>query len=84
MRGAASEKFEDREIFERDRWRCQLCRKRISKNLKHPHPMSASLDHIIPLTKGGSHTRAGVQASHLTCNLKKYNLGGGEQLLLIG
>jgi 5-methylcytosine-specific restriction endonuclease McrA len=83
-RGAETEIFTHVEIFERDRWKCGICRKRISKRLKYPHPMSASLDHIIPLSKGGSHMRAGVQASHLTCNVKKHNLGGGEQLLLIG
>jgi hypothetical protein len=82
--GAEAEKFTHLEIFERDAWKCGICKKRINKHLKHPHPMSASLDHIIPLTRGGSHTRAGVQASHLRCNLRKYNLGGGEQLMLVG
>lgn len=71
-------------IFERDGWKCGLCGKRINKRLKHPHPMSASLDHIVPISCGGDHVAANVQAAHLFCNLSKNNRGGGEQLLLIG
>ncbi len=83
LRGNGSERFSDEEIFERDRWKCALCGKRIGKKLKHPHPRSASLDHIVPISQGGGHFRTNVQASHLVCNLRKHDVGGG-QLLLIG
>lgn len=78
------ESFAPREIFERDRWKCGICQKRINSKLKHPHPMSASLDHVIPLSEGGSHTRANTRASHLRCNIRRRHMGGGEQLALIG
>jgi len=71
-------------VLDRDRWVCQLCHRRIPKAHRHPHPLSASLDHIIPISRGGAHTPTNVQASHLRCNLSKNNRGGGEQLLLIG
>lgn len=58
-------------IFERDRWVCQLCVKPIDPALGHPDPMSASLDHRIPLIAGGTHVEANVQASHLRCNIIK-------------
>lgn len=32
-----------------------------------------SIDHIIPLSRGGSHTWENVQLSHRQCNSKKYN-----------
>lgn len=32
-----------------------------------------SIDHIIPLSKGGSHTWANVQLAHRICNSHKYN-----------
>ena len=86
-RGANAEKFEDVEIFERDGWRCQIkaCGKRVDKRLSWPHPMSASLDHVIPLTETGtSHTRANVRLAHLKCNVSRSNHGGNEQLALIG
>ncbi|WP_158070491.1 HNH endonuclease [Streptomyces luteocolor] len=35
--------------------------------------MSPSLDHVIPLSRGGSHRRDNVQLAHLRCNLRKNN-----------
>jgi endogenous inhibitor of DNA gyrase (YacG/DUF329 family) len=71
--GLPTERFDDREIFERDGWRCGICRMPVDPQLKHPHVMSASLDHIIPLDKRGSHTRKNVQLAHLKCNSSKHN-----------
>lgn len=72
-RGAVVESFKKKEIFERDNWKCGLCGKPVNKRLKHPDPGSASLDHIIPLSRGGSHTRDNVQLAHLRCNCSKNN-----------
>lgn len=72
------------EVFLRDGWRCHLCRKRIDPALLYPHPMSASIDHIIPLACGGTHEPSNVRAAHWICNSTKSDRGGGEQLLLIG
>ena len=83
-RGAEAEDFSRTEIFDRDGWRCQLCRRLMVKALDYPDPMSASLDHIVPLAAGGQHVRTNVQASHLVCNLSKNSgvWGEGEQLRL--
>lgn len=78
------EVFRDIEIFERDRWRCGICEKRINKRLRYPHPMSASLDHVVPVSQGGPHLRSNVRASHLRCNVSRGNRGGNEQLALVG
>lgn len=67
------EKIKYNEIFERDLWVCNLCGKPVDKTKKYPDAMSASLDHIIPLSKGGSHTKDNVQLAHLLCNIKKGN-----------
>jgi 5-methylcytosine-specific restriction endonuclease McrA len=81
----AVDKFTRIEIFERDKWVCKLCGKKVDKSLKHNQLMSATLDHIFPIADGGSHTRANVQLAHMICNSNK---GRGsikhEQLLLIG
>jgi 5-methylcytosine-specific restriction endonuclease McrA len=77
------EMFDSREIFERDGWRCGICRRRVSQKLSWPHPRSVSLDHIVPISAGGGHVRENVQCSHLECNLRKLDLGPG-QLLLVG
>lgn len=60
-------------IFERDQWICGICGKPVDKNLKRPHPMSKSLDHIVPLSKKGNHTYDNLQLAHLVCNIKMSN-----------
>ena len=59
------------EIFERDGWVCQLCDAPVDCLLSYPDPGSASLDHIMPLSRGGHHVRSNVQLAHLFCNLSK-------------
>jgi len=65
------EKFKIIEIFERDKWICQICKLPVDKTLKFPNSFSPSLDHIIPLIKGGNHTKANTQLAHLSCNIRK-------------
>lgn len=72
------------EIAERDKWKCSLCGGRVLKSKSSPHPRSASLDHVIPLSLGGAHDPSNVSLAHLLCNTTKSNRGGGEQLALIG
>lgn len=71
MKKAFVEKFDRREIFERDGWVCGICHEPVDKTLRHPDPMSASLDHIIPISKGGAHSRENAQCAHWLCNMSK-------------
>lgn len=75
-----------RRVFDRDGWECKLCHKAISKKFKWPHPKSASLDHIVPMARGGGHVYENVQATHLRCNIQKKHRtwSTGEQLRLVG
>jgi hypothetical protein len=82
--GVERERVNRLRVFERDKWRCGICRKRVDKRLKYPHPMSASLDHIVPMVHGGGHTYANGQCAHLKCNVDKRAGGHGEQLALVG
>lgn len=50
---------------------CFLCSQPILSDIKHPDPMSLSLDHIMPLARGGSHSYDNCAATHLRCNLVK-------------
>lgn len=68
--GATKGKFSSFEIYERDKWICQICQQPVDKNLIFPHPMSKSIDHIIPISRGGSHEESNVQLAHLVCNKK--------------
>lgn len=71
MAGAPTEEFSDDEIFERDKWVCQLCGYPVDPTLRWPHPMYKSLDHRVQISRGGSHTRDNVQLAHLSCNSRK-------------
>lgn len=66
--GVEAEVFADAEIYVRDGWVCQICGEPIDRQAKAPAPLSRSLDHIKPISKGGPHTRANIQAAHLRCN----------------
>lgn len=61
------------EIFERDNWTCGICKTAVDQSLKYPHPLSISLDHIVPLSVGGVHSAENAQCAHLRCNLQKSN-----------
>lgn len=58
-------------IFERDEWECQICASPIDRSLRHPHPWSPTIDHIVPLVRGGSDEPSNLQAAHMTCNASK-------------
>lgn len=68
----------------RDRWRCGICGKKVNRGFRVPHPLAATLDHIVPMSLGGGHVRSNVHLAHFRCNTLKGNRGGGEQLALIG
>lgn len=76
MRNAFVEDVPRLEIFERDNWQCQIpgcLYPGIPASLDVPHkdPLYASVDHIIPLSKGGLHERSNLACSHLRCNFTK-------------
>jgi hypothetical protein len=84
MRGVPMETFTDREIFERDGWMCQIELHPVDRTAKWPHPLFPTLDHVIPISEGGPHTKANVRLACLRHNLRRGNRGGNEQLALIG
>lgn len=71
-KGSSYEIFDPVEIFERDKWRCQLCGRKTPKSLRGTtNDRAPELDHIVPLALGGSHTRANVQCLCRRCNQEK-------------
>lgn len=61
----------EKKLFIRDEGLCYVCSKKIDLDLSWPHPMSKSLEHIIPLSKGGKHSYENTALSHLVCNIRK-------------
>lgn len=68
-----------RAAFERNKKRilatqntCGICGKPVDMTLKNPHPLSACIDHIIPVSKGGHPSDIdNLQLAHFTCNRQK-------------
>jgi hypothetical protein len=82
-RGPLSTKpYTDREIFERDGWKCHLCGKKVSKTASRTDPKGATIDHLVPISLGGSDEAANVATAHYRCNLDKRARAMNEQLRL--
>jgi len=71
--GRPLETFSRTEIFLRDDYRCQLCKRKTKPKEHWKHPLYPHCDHVIPLSKGGPHIRANAQCLCGRCNLKKNN-----------
>lgn len=50
---------------------CSICGNAIDMDLVRPNLMSFSIDHVVSLARGGSHTYANVAPAHLLCNMQK-------------
>ena len=51
---------------------CGICGKPVDKTLPATHPLSASIDHIIPIAKGGHPSDlSNLQLAHRACNREK-------------
>jgi hypothetical protein len=53
-----------RDIFERDNWTCQYCGNKVTKD-------NATLDHYVPQSKNGNHSKANLRTCCLLCNAIK-------------
>lgn len=66
-----------RHVVRRHGWRCWLsgpgfcADPRIDPTLTHPHPLSLSLDHVLPAALGGSDDLANLRPAHLRCNQRR-------------
>jgi hypothetical protein len=62
------------EIGECDNWLCGICQDAshpVDPARRRPDPLAPSVDHITPVSRGGTHARSNVQISHWFCNQEK-------------
>lgn len=60
-------------IFDRDNGCCRICGDGLSMTTKWPDPKTPTRDHVMPLTKGGTHERSNLQLACAECNIRKGN-----------
>jgi len=64
-----------KKLIKRDGLRCAICGEMCDINdrswSKYSGPMYPSIDHIIPMSKGGGHIWSNVQIAHIICNSEK-------------
>lgn len=56
------------EIAQRDDYLCGLCGRMVPMDLWVPDPDAPTIDHILPIARGGQDTVANVQLAHFMCN----------------
>jgi len=70
-------------VYARDGWRCHICGLKVDKRLAGTHQRGPTLDHLIPLSKGGQHSYDNVALAHRVCNTKKNAKDVSFQMFLI-
>jgi 5-methylcytosine-specific restriction endonuclease McrA len=68
-RAAFVEDVDPRVVYYRDGGTCWLCWLQVPRVVGDP--LSPSLDHVVPLSKGGEHSYANVRLAHSICNARK-------------
>lgn len=58
-------------LFELHAWKCWVCKGDINRNLRVPNWEAATIEHIIPISRGGTHTWDNVAPAHYRCNMSK-------------
>ena len=60
-----------KKIYKRDQAICQICGEHVEYDKTPTNPMGATIDHIVPLSKGGLHCINNCQLAHRVCNSLK-------------
>lgn len=79
--GYFNSKVTRRAVFERDGFKCYLCRANVSETLPARHDRKATLDHVVPLEKKGPHDWHNVACCCRKCNVAKRNKWNGQHVM---
>lgn len=70
---AKIESFCAEQIAGRDSWICHICNESIPRGARPQTKAYRTIDHLIPLSLKGDHTRANVKIAHMVCNATRNN-----------
>lgn len=71
IRAATVERVRPHVVLKRDNWLCYICGERCDPEAKWPDPLYPTIDHVIPIAKGGEHSYANVKCACFGCNSAK-------------
>lgn len=60
-------------IRKRDGDNCNICGLPVPADARKPHPLAAEVDHVLPISRGGTHDPENLALVHKTCNIAKGN-----------
>lgn len=67
-------KYEDitlAKLYKRDNGKCYICGKHLILNDKYNRPDAPTIEHVVPISKGGTNTWSNVKLACRECNVKK-------------
>ena len=67
-------------IYKRDKGICQICGYPVKHDKEPSDAMAATIDHIVPLSRGGKHHPENCQLAHRICNSLKGDRIEGEAI----
>lgn len=61
--------------------KCHICHCKIDLNLSGRHPQGPTIDHILPVSMGGTNDLANLNIAHRVCNTRRGNQGPAQMIL---
>lgn len=58
-------------VFDRDGWLCWLCERAVDATAVVPDHDAPTIDHVVPLSRGGADTVDNVRLAHFICNTRR-------------
>jgi 5-methylcytosine-specific restriction endonuclease McrA len=55
--------------------RCHICQRKIDVRLNGLHPMGLTIDHLLPVSRGGTNDVSNLDVAHRRCNIARGNRG---------
>lgn len=60
-------------VAERDNWTCWICEIKVDPELPSTNRMGGTIDHVVPISKGGTDEWDNLKLAHWICNVKRGN-----------
>lgn len=58
-------------VAERDAWVCHLCSGPVDPTVSRRDPLGGTVDHLVPVSRGGGDEASNVALAHRRCNVKR-------------